>query len=113
MPDNGDHRAYVGTRACSRAGAARGRPIYLSTVIYGVGRRRPDVVVAVGVLAWVLASALGPGVVVMIDLHVAAAVGAEGRGWATAWRSGAARRRGDWISTALVHGDIVVRRTAG
>ena len=68
---------------------------------YGVGRRRPDVVVAVGVLAWVLASALGPGVVVMIDLHVAAAVGAEGRGWATAWRSGAARRRGDWISTAL------------
>ena len=68
---------------------------------YGVGRRRPDVVVAVGVLAWVLASALGPGVVVMIDLHVAAVVGAEGRGWATAWRSGAARRRGDWISTAL------------
>ena len=72
---------------------------------YGVGRRRPDVVVAVGVLAWVLASALGPGVVVMIDLHVAATVGAEGRGsrvGRTAWRSGAARRpRGDWIPTAL------------
>ena len=44
---------------------------------YGVGQRRPDVVVAVDVLAWVLASALGPGVAVMIDLHVAAAVGAE------------------------------------
>ena len=45
--------------------------------LHGVGRRRPDVVVAVDVLAWVLASALGPGVVVMIDLHVAAAVGAQ------------------------------------
>ena len=76
MPDNGDHRAYVEEHArvpgpARRAVGLRGRP---ASVRCGDGSRRTRLG------SRIRAGARPPGVVVMIDLHVAAAVGAEGRG---------------------------------